>query len=124
MLYIDYGSTSSVTVTLYEKCQNTTNPYFTWLVNGGDNKEQYVFCTDDFSSVPWYYNQFTFSSTLFAAPAGQYVYTVYEMAVQNDLNLDNAIGEVETGILNIVGTVSTIVAFTQSNTNTVKVFKK
>lgn len=122
MLYIDYGVTSSVTVTLYEKCQNITNPFFTWVVDGGDNRERYIFTADDYSSVPWYYNQFTFSYALLPAPAGQYVYTVYEMATAS-LNIDEAIREVETGILNIVGTSSATVAFTQSNTNTVVVFK-
>jgi hypothetical protein len=122
MLYIDYGVTSSVTVTLWDKCQNMTNPVFTWLVDGGDNKQQYIFSTDDFSSDPWYYNQFTISSTLLAAPSGQYVYTVYEMATYS-LDLNNAIGQVETGIINIVGTASAVATF-RTGTSSVPVFKK
>lgn len=120
MLYIDYGVTSSVTVTLFEKCQNVTNPVFTWVVDGGDNRQSYTFSVDDFSVAPWYFNQFTFSST--AIPIGQYVYTVYEMA-EYDLDIANSVGEVETGILNIVGTASLATVF-EGGTNIVTVFKK
>lgn len=132
MLYLTPNVSSVVCVTLWEKAVNQTNPYFTWQITSADSRNQYVFAADDFSTAPNYYNLFTFSAIYGAtmgltagvipAYSGQYSYEVYEMTNQYDLDLNNAVGMVETGILNIIATYSTIATFTASQ-NTIAVFK-
>lgn len=133
MLYLNSGTTSTVTVTLYEKCNNLYNPFFTWLIKDTDTRQEYVFTNTDISPAPWYYNQFSFTVTAGAtqgatagvipAFSGEFYYRVYEMANQYDLNISNAVKEVESGILIIQGTTSTVPVFVKEE-NTVAVFKK
>lgn len=126
MLYLSWTGSTAVTVTLYEKCQNQINPYFTWRFIDKDSNDKYVFTADDFSYAPYYWNSFTISiATPSAAtagviniPAGQYKYEVYEMATQYDLNIDNAIGLVENGLVTINATYSEIQSYTASSSIT------
>lgn len=118
MIYLNSDTSSTVTVTLYELCSNIINPYFTWQLIDNDTKQSIVFTADDYSPNAYYYNQFTFSIVSITGSttpsgstagvvytnSGSFYYKVYEMANQYDLNLDNAIGIVETGILKINGT--------------------
>jgi hypothetical protein len=48
-------------------------------------------------------------------PQGQYTYEIYEMT-SADLNINNAVGMIETGILLISPTYSTTISATNSNT--------
>jgi ABC-type molybdate transport system substrate-binding protein len=126
MIYLSYTGSTAVTVTLYELCQNQTNPYFTWKFIDKDSNDEYIFCADDFSTAPYYWNTFTISiatpssatAGVIDIPAGQYTYEVYEMANQWDLNLNNAIGLVETGLVTINPTYSQIQSYTASPTTT------
>ncbi|OJW82078.1 MAG: hypothetical protein BGO69_15890 [Bacteroidetes bacterium 46-16] len=129
MLYLNVASASKVTVTLYEAAQNVDNPFFTWKLFNAEN--EVVFTADDISPVPYYYNSFTISVATYSGltagiinvETGQYTYEVYEMENQYDLNLSNAIGMVETGILNIVGTHSETKAYVKAD-NKIKAYKK
>jgi hypothetical protein len=118
MININVNSTKEITVTLYEKCSNITNPYFTWMIQNKTTQQQTIFYADDHSNSPYYYNSFTFSISstqsgltagIINVPGGQYNYFVYEMQNPYDLNLNNAINLVELGIMQIVPTYSTIV---------------
>ena len=130
MLYLNTTGDTKVTVTLYEKSNNVTNPYYTWKVVNKDTKVEKIFTSNDFSPYPYYFNYFTIS---IATPEGltagvvnlnpgQYQYYIYEMQNQYDLNLNNSLGEVENGILNVNATYSTKNVFTQSDINTIPTF--
>ncbi|MGB5050822.1 MAG: hypothetical protein WBO46_17895 [Caldilineaceae bacterium] len=132
MLYLTIGSASQLNVTLYENCTNTTNPYFAWSITDCDTNVSYVFTNQDNSPAPEYFNRFTFSvvtgatygltAGIIPCSSGQFVYNIYEMTTQYDLDISNAVpninsadGIVETGILNVIGTYSqNIITFTQS----------
>lgn len=126
MLYLSYTGSTAVTVTLYDKCVNVVNPYFTWKLIDKDSNDEYIFTADDFSYAPYYWNSFTISiatpvgltSGIIDIPASQYKYEIYEMANQYDLNLDNAIGLVENGLLTINGTYTPIQTYTASISTT------
>lgn len=130
MIYLSYTGSTAVVATLYELCQNQVNPFFTWRLIDKDSNDEYIFTADDYSSVPYYWSAFTISvATPSAAtagviwvPAGQYTYEVYEMTNQYDLNLSNAVGLVETGLVTINPTYSAIQSYTQSN-NTTEVYR-
>ena len=128
MIYLNPG-TNSIVVTLYEKCLNITNPYFTWQIENKTTKDVTYFYQDDSSDAPWYYNSFTLSVATAAGltagilnnPAGEYTYVVYEMNEPYNLNIASSSNPnpVETGILKIVGTSSGIMGletFTYSGT--------
>jgi hypothetical protein len=130
MLYLSNSGPTRVVVTLYENCSNITNPYFTWKLVNKDTLAETIFTQLDFSSVPYYFNYFTISVATYSGltagiidvPAGQYQYYVYEMANPYDLDLQNAVGLVENGILNVGAIFSTQSIFTASNTNTIPTF--
>lgn len=115
MIYLSTTQSNLATVTLYENSVNKLNPYFTWcIVKAGSNKET-IFYQDDSSPAPYYYNSFTLSigtqSGLTAGclkygtdiEVGQYSYKVYEMVNRYDLDISNAVGLVETGMLIVEG---------------------
>lgn len=130
--YININTPKSLYFTLYEKCSNITNPYFTFQIKAKDSLNVYTFTTQDYSYAPYYWNVFTFSVSstqsgltagIVQAPYGEYNYTVYEMANQYDLNVSNAINTIERGIWVINPTYSTTTMFTQSDENTITIFK-
>jgi hypothetical protein len=130
MLYLNNTGDSRVVVTLYENCSNITNPYFTWKLVNKDTLAQKIFYQNDFSPMPYYFNYFTISiatpegltAGVIDIPSGQYQYYVYEMSTPYDLNLANAVGLVENGILNVDAVFSTQSVFTASNLNTITTF--
>lgn len=130
MLYLGWTGSSILTVTLYDKCQNVYNPYFTWQLIDKDSNEEYIFTSDDFSHAPYYWNTFTVSVSgvvgltagIIDIPQSQYRYNVYEMANPYDLNLSNAIGLVENGLLTVIGSYSQIQSYTASS-NTTEVYR-
>jgi hypothetical protein len=110
-----------VVLTLSEKTSNV-NPYYTWVLSNRDSLNQTIISPDNFSASP-YYDSFTLSigtavsltaSVVMNIPAGEYHYSVYEMNTQYDLNINNSIGVVETGLLMITGTSTPFVSFTAS----------
>lgn len=119
MLYVSFTGSTAVTVTLGNNTQNQVNPYYTWQLLDKDSNNEYILYMDDFSTAPYYYNSFTFSGGL---TAGQYTYNIYEMGTASDFNLANAVGKVENGILNVIGTYSIIQSYTESN-NTTNVYR-
>ena len=124
MIYLSTTQSNTSYFTLYENCSNVYNPYFTFkLINCNTNAET-IFYQDDTSLFPYNYNTFTISignpegltAGILNITKGQYNYFVYEMANKYDLNINNAINLVETGILNVIGTQSSIQTYTGSNT--------
>jgi len=133
MLIVNNSGTSNVVVTLYEKCSNLVNPYFTWeIVRKGSNDVVY-FTNEDISTSKYYWNEFQITPAtssygltqgLIPLIPGEYIYNIWETTNQYDLSLSTAIGIVETGIL-ICGTnVNTIPVYTQNDNNTIPVFKR
>jgi hypothetical protein len=96
-----------------------------------DSHQEYIFSVEDHTNSP-YYDAFTISvgtpsnatgsSVTINAPAGTYNYFVYQMTNPYDLNINNALVEVEVGILTINGTSSAIISFTQSDDDVIRVF--
>lgn len=127
MIYLKPNQSNSVRTTLWENSTNFVDPYFTWKVVNKQSLAQTVFYADDWSNVPWYWNGFTISCTNSISPGltqgqiniqpGEYTYTVYQMAAPYDLNLNNAIKEVETGILILEGTGGAPLSYTASSGN-------
>jgi hypothetical protein len=128
MLYLNSSGDTKVIVTLYENSSNVVNPYFTWRLINKDSNDVIIFTSQDHSIAPWYYNSFTISVATYSSPTasiitipngtGQYKYEIYEMANQYDLNLDNAIGLVENGLVTINVTFSSIQSYTASSSTT------
>lgn len=111
MLNINYTGTSSVMVTLYENCRNQISPYFTWQLIRDGSLDNIIFTANDISSNPNIYNKFLFiigsvsgglTAGVIPVQSGQYNYTVYEMNDPYDLNLNNNLGVVEVGTLNVI----------------------
>lgn len=131
MLYLSTTQSRVATVTLYERCSNLVDPYFTWKLVNCDTNSETVFYQDDHSQSPEYYNSFTISvatysgltSGIINVSAGQYDYYVYEMSTPRDLDLSNIIGEVETGILIVEGENVSYNSFTQSDDDVIRAFE-
>ena len=132
MLIVNNSGISNVVVTLYEKCQNQVNPYFLWSVTRKGSNDNILWTNDDTSTSPWYWNQFQITIAtnsvgltqgIIPLFEGEWIYNVYEMQNQYDLNINDVIGLVETGIMVVGTTYSTIPDFTQNNNNTIPVFK-
>lgn len=132
MIYLETNKSNTVIVTLFEKAI-TVNPYYLWEITDYDTEQKYYFCGDDFSSAPYNYNQFSFSVVsgatmgltqgIIPAPTGKYIYNVYEMTYNYDLNISNAINKVEIGLLNITGTQTTINTYTASDDSVIITYK-
>lgn len=129
MLYLN-SQPKSLVVTLYEKCKNVFNPYFTWKLIDKDSDATYLFYADDNSYSPYYWNSFTVSVGVGSATAGYvnispsiYSYEVYEMSNPYDLDLNNSLGMVENGLLTYNATFSETASFTQSNDNVTFVWR-
>lgn len=108
MITIAATGSTPVTVTLYEMCQNTTNPFFTWSIERKGSFDTIVFYQDDISSNPFYYNTFNITVAtnsvgltqgVIPAKSGEWVYTVYEMASPYILSTYSAVGIAEVGLL-------------------------
>ena len=108
-------------LTLSEKASNVI-PYYTWVLSNRDSLVNTIISPDNFSTSP-YYDSFTLSigtavsltsSVVMNIPAGEYHYSVYEMTTQYDLNINNSVGLLETGLLMITGTSTPFVSFTAS----------
>jgi hypothetical protein len=109
---------SKVVLTLKEK-STIENPYWTFRITNSDSKVQTIFQGWN-TSTSFYYDSFTLSvgtpesltaSVVLDIPNGEYSYSVYEMANQWDLDLDNASKIVEVGILIVTGTSSPIISY-------------
>lgn len=123
MLRITQNSTSKLYVTLQDKVINIGATNFTWRLFDKETLKYYYFYNDNTSNSP-YYDSFTLSvggtysnpaQGVVQCPHGQYTYEIYEMT-SADLNINNAVGMIETGILLISPTYSTTISATNSNT--------
>lgn len=129
MIYLNSG-TNSVTVTLYEKCL-LAQPYFTWQLIRKGSFDNIIFYQNDSSNSPWYYNSFTISVGTYSgltqgaisANYGEWTYNIYEMINQYDLNINNSINLVETGICIINGTYSPNSSYTGTDNNQIIYYK-
>lgn len=123
MLILSPTQSNVVNVTLYENSTNLVNPYFTWKIKNKQSLEETIFFQTDSSDVPWYYNSFTLSISttpgltagIINVKSGEYQYFVYQMNNPYDLNLNNAVKEVENGILVVTATYSQLQTYTQSS---------
>lgn len=111
---LNYGD-NRVVLTLYEK-STQLNPFYTFKMVRKGTFEEIVFTSENNSPVKWYWDSFTISVVdnnnvgLTAGKvnmySGEWNYTVYEMANNNDLDLNNALGVVEQGLVVVTGTYS------------------
>lgn len=107
-LIMNATGTSSVVTTLYEKCQNTQNPFFTWELFRKSTQQTIIFYQNDVSPDPFYFNQFVLTvgtnslgltAGIIPVADGEWNYTIFEMISPYDLNLDHSQGVVEVGLL-------------------------
>jgi hypothetical protein len=131
MIYLSTLQPKEVFLTLREKATitGTATPYYTWQIQNRDSLEWTIFSPDNFSGSP-YFDAFTISvgtpSSLTGSNVqlyveqGQYDYIITQTLTEYSLSITGSV--VETGILQIVGTSTTISQFTQSDTNTTKIF--
>ena len=131
MIYLSTIQPKEVYLTLREKATitGTATPYYTWQIQNRDSLEWTIFSPENFSSSP-YYDAFTISigtpSSLTGSTVqlyieqGQYDYVITQTGVEYNLSITGSV--VETGILQITGTSTPISQFTQSDTNTNKIF--
>ena len=109
MLNIQYTGTSSVYLYLYDNCTNQINPYFTWQLLRSGSQDKIIFTADDQSPTPNTYSKFTLTigvgdltQGVIPVKSGQYNYTVFEMVAPYDLDLNNNVGIVAVGTLNVL----------------------
>ncbi len=130
MLYLNNGGTASIVISAKDNVIYP-NTYFTFEILNKDSLKTTLFTNTNLSSSP-YYNMYIITVTqsgltsggtagIISVPPGQYSYKVYEMVEQYNLDILNAIGVVEYGILNIPGTVSVPDTFRISEN--IKVFR-
>ena len=129
---INPTGTSSVIVTLFEKCKNTINPYFTWEIIRKGSFDTIVFYQNDISTSPYYYNQFELivgtnslglTAGIIPITSGEWNYTIYEMANPYNLATASAVGIVETGLLINGATFSNLPIYTGESNNVIPVYK-
>jgi hypothetical protein len=108
MLQVNSTGTTNITVTAYEMASNKVNPYFTFQLQRKGSNDEIIFTADDVSWAPYYWNSYNITvataslgltSGLIPLTEGEWNYSIYEMPFAYDLNLDDSIGVVETGIL-------------------------
>jgi hypothetical protein len=109
---------------LKDKCLSLT-PYFTFeFINDSTNDYIYA-CANDFSTSA-YWSAFTFSIVSGTAgltqgqvnlKVGEHKYNVYEMSTQYNLNVNQAVRLVDTGICLVGNTYSNILSSSQSISN-------
>ena len=123
MIIVNATGSTPATVTLYEKCQNQLNPYFTWQVVRKGSYDNIIFYQDDTSPNPFYYNTFVLTVAtssvgltqgLIPLTSGEWNYTIYEQIAPYILATSSNI--VETGLM-IVGTdwLDTPPSYSQAN---------
>ena len=130
MIYLNYGD-NEVVAQLSSLSQNLVNPYYVWKLTDKDSDRIYIFQATDYSLHPHIWNRFTVSVATYSGPTAGvidivpsvYKYDVYEMLNQYDLNLGNARGLVESGLLTYNATVSVVASFTQSNDDVTTVYR-
>ena len=130
MIYLKPNQINEVNVTLWENCTDPTKPYFTWKLVNKQSLQETIFTNDDLSQAPYYYNTYQITVTtpigLTAGKIdinpGEYTYTIYQMPTPYDLNLSNAITQVETGLLIYNATFSNNPVYTQNDSSTIVVY--
>jgi hypothetical protein len=133
MIYLSTTQSTKVTTTTVQNRLSLASEYYTWNISNRNSFEEWSFSPDNFSTS-LYYNYFTISigtSQIFTGSnvtlnldTGEYHYTVYQTTNQYDLNLNTSLGEIENGILIVLGTYSDIPSFTQSDDDTIRVFNE
>lgn len=131
MLYLNPdNSYDLLVVTLYEKCNNITDPQFTWKLTNKNTFEETIFYQSDSSSSPYYYNSFTVSvSSAVSLTAGvinvdygEYEYEIYEKTLPYQLTISTNDNLVENGLLIVLTNSFTPTSFTGSDSATIPTF--
>jgi hypothetical protein len=129
MIYLNNGE-NVITITPYEK-STQIQPYYTWQIIRKGSFEEVIFYQDDSSYSPWYWSSFTISVGLVDDPItgqilanqGEWTYNVWEMTTPSNLDITQAIGLVETGILIIDGTSSADSQYTGNDDSQIIYYK-
>jgi hypothetical protein len=104
MIQLIQGLNADVVLTLTEKT-TLTNPFYLFVFTHETTKEVVSFVkssADDLSGYPNRFNEFTFSSALFAiASPGKYIYDIYEQASSTNTDIKLTTSKVETGKMDL-----------------------
>lgn len=122
MILINKDSTSTLTLTLTEKCY-LSNPYFLFSFFNSVTQETKNFLLTDTSQYTDRYNRFSFiEPTTADLIEGYWDYTVYEQASASNTDPTLAYGIVEIGKVKVVGTTPSATTYT-GNDNTSIVYE-
>lgn len=107
MLIVNKSGSSNVVITAYENAVNKINPYFIFEIINKDTKDNIIFSNDDLSTSN-YWNEYMITvatssigltSGTIPIYSGEWNYNIYEMVNRYDLDINNAVGLVENGIM-------------------------
>ena len=117
MLIINSPTQFVTVIGLYQLCVNQTNPYFMWNVFQKGTNVNFNFTSDDVSTSPQYWNQFQITiatasvgltSGIIPLTSGEWIYNIYEMRNEYDINISNSIILLKNGIMRVGLTYSNI----------------
>lgn len=138
MIYISRTQSHPIYTTSKQNRVDLTSNYYTWYFEERSNNFSFTVAPDDWSDSS-YYCAFTMSDRFSQNPPlptsetgsvaisfrqGEYHYYIHQTANQYDLGLTSSLGIIENGILISLGTSSTLTFFTQSNDDTIRVFRE
>jgi len=125
---ITKGQANVVTLTLTEKA-TLTNPYFLFCFENETTQVKTYFTAADTSTKTERYNQFTITeggdtplSGVVTLAEGEYNYVVWEQASETNLDPSGVTGEVERGLVKVVGSNPTVTEYENDN-NTIITFE-
>jgi len=129
MIYLETGL-NTITLTLYEKTTQFP-PYYTFQLVRKGTFDDVIFYQEDNSPIPYYWNSFTISvatpvgltSGIIDVNSGEWTYNVYQMATPYDLDLNNSLGLVETGICIVNGSFSNNESYRGTMNDTITYYK-
>lgn len=128
MLYLSTTQSSQLIITP-QKIITATASFYNFRIISADGYYVYTFAPDNWSQSPYYFgftvsvgtpSVFTGSNVTLALEAGEYNYIVTASTQSYNLTVTNDI--IDVGILIVDGTSSNPTPYTQSDTNTIKVY--
>lgn len=128
MLYLSTTQSSQLIITP-QTIITATNSFYSFRIISADGFNVYTFAPDNWSQSPYYFgftvsvgtpSTFTGSNVVLPLDAGEYNYIVSASTQSYNLTITNNL--VDVGILIVDGTSSLPTTYTQSDTNTIRVY--
>jgi len=129
MIYLSTTQSSQVVITP-QTIIAATNSFYNFRIISADGFNTYVFAPDNYSTSPYYFGftvsvgspqALTGSNVTLNIDAGEYNYIVTSSTTPYSLTVSNDI--IDVGIMIVEGTFSQIISFTQSDDDTIIVYR-